>query len=62
MFCEDDDLIKRFKLLGLELITSLDAICYHFVSKTSRFSDEYQNKTQQIEMNSNKNFINPKLK
>ena len=57
MFCEDDDLIKRFKLLGLELITSLDAICYHFVSKTSRFSDEYQSKTQQIENNSNKNFI-----
>ena len=57
MFCEDDDLIKRFKLLGLELITSLDAICYHFVSKTSRFSDEYQNRTQQIEINSNKNFI-----
>jgi GT2 family glycosyltransferase len=57
MFCEDDDLIKRFKLLGLECITSLDAICYHFVSKTSRFSEEYQNKTQQIEYNSNKNFI-----
>jgi GT2 family glycosyltransferase len=57
MFCEDDDLIKRFRLLGLELITSLDAICYHFVSKTSRFSDEYQSKTQQIENNSNKNFI-----
>lgn len=57
MFCEDDDLIKRFNLLGLELITSLDAICYHFVSKTSRFSEEYQNRTQQIEYNSNKNFI-----
>ena len=57
MFCEDDDLIKRFKLLGLDMITSLDAICYHFVSKTSRFSEEYQNKTQQIEFNSNKNFI-----
>jgi GT2 family glycosyltransferase len=57
MFCEDDDLIKRFKLLGLECITSLDAICYHFVSKTSRFSEEYQNRTQQIEYNSNKNFI-----
>jgi hypothetical protein len=57
MFCEDDDLIKRFRLLGLELITSLDAICYHFVSKTSRFSEEYQNRTQQIEYNSNKNFI-----
>ena len=57
MFCEDDDLINRLKLLGLECITSLDAICYHFVSKTSRFSEEYQNRTQQIEYNSNKNFI-----
>lgn len=57
MFCEDDDIIKRFKLLGLEQVTSLDAICYHFVSKTSRFSEEYQNKTQQIEINSNKNYM-----
>lgn len=57
MFCEDDDLISRLSLKGLELITSLDAICYHFVSKTSRFSEEYQNRTQQIEYNSNKNFI-----
>ena len=57
MFCEDDDLIRRLSIKGLELITSLDAICYHFVSKTSRFSEEYQNKTQQIEYNSNKNFI-----
>lgn len=57
MFCEDDDLIRRLSLKGLELVTSLDAICYHFVSKTSRFSEEYQNKTQMIEYNSNKNFI-----
>jgi GT2 family glycosyltransferase len=57
MFCEDDDLILRFKLLGLNLFTSLDAICYHFVSKTSRFSEENKNKTQIIELNSNKNFI-----
>lgn len=57
MFCEDDDLILRWKLLGMNCFTSLDSICYHFVSKTSRFSDEYQNKTQQIEFNSNKNFI-----
>jgi GT2 family glycosyltransferase len=56
-FCEDDDLIRRFKLLGMNLITSLDAICYHFVSKTSRFSKEYETKTQEIEMRSNKNFI-----
>jgi GT2 family glycosyltransferase len=57
MFCEDDDLILRFKLLGLKLFTSLDSICYHFVSKTSRFSEEYQQRTQQIEHQSNKNFI-----
>jgi len=57
MFCEDDDLIRRWKLLGMNCFTALDAICYHFVSKTSRFSDEYQNKTQQIEYNSNRNFL-----
>jgi GT2 family glycosyltransferase len=57
MFCEDDDLIRRWKLLGMECFTALDAICYHFVSKTSRFSEEYQNRTQQIELESNRNYI-----
>lgn len=57
MFCEDDDLIRRWHLLGMNCFTALDAICYHFVSKTSRFSEEYQNRTQQIELQSNKNFI-----
>jgi len=57
MFCEDDDLILRLKLYGLNQFTSLDAICYHFVSKTSRFSEEYENKSKLIEVNSNKNFI-----
>jgi GT2 family glycosyltransferase len=57
MFCEDDDLIRRWKLLGMECFTALDAICYHFVSKTSRFSEEYQNRTQQIELASNRNYI-----
>jgi GT2 family glycosyltransferase len=57
MFCEDDDLILRWKLTELNTITSLDAICYHFVSKTSRFSEEYQQRTQQIELQSNRNFI-----
>jgi len=57
MFCEDDDLIYRWELLGMNCITSLDAICYHFVSKTSRFSEEYQNRTQQIEIKSNRNYI-----
>jgi hypothetical protein len=41
----------------MNLITSLDAITYHFVSKTSRFSDEYQTQTAQIERCSNRNFI-----
>ena len=57
MFCEDDDLIRRWKLLGMTCFTALDAICYHFVSKTSRFSEEYQNRTQQIEIASNRNYI-----
>lgn len=57
MFCEDDDLIRRWKMLGMNCFTALDAICYHFVSKTSRFSDEYQTRTQQIELASNRNYI-----
>jgi GT2 family glycosyltransferase len=57
MFCEDDDLIRRWKMYGMECITALDAICYHFVSKTSRFSDEYEKRTQAIELVSNRNYI-----
>lgn len=56
-FCEDDDLIKRLKLQELNCFTSLDAICYHFVSKTSRFTEEAKQKTQQIEQNSNRTFL-----
>ena len=57
MFCEDDDLIRRWQLLGMNCFTALDSICYHFVSKTSRFSDEYKDRTRIIEHNSNRNFI-----
>jgi GT2 family glycosyltransferase len=57
MFCEDDDLIRRWALLGMNCFTALDAICYHFVSKTSRFSEEYQNRTQQIELQSLRNYV-----
>ena len=57
MFCEDDDLIRRWKMYGMECITALDAICYHFVSKTSRFSEEYEHRTQTIELQSNRNYI-----
>lgn len=56
-FCEDDDLIRRFKLQNLEMKICLNAFCYHFVSKTSRFSEEFQNKTQKLEYNSNRNYI-----
>jgi GT2 family glycosyltransferase len=57
MFCEDDDLILRLKLFGMKMLTSLDAICYHYVSKTSRFSEEFKERTRQIEHNSNRNFL-----
>jgi GT2 family glycosyltransferase len=56
-FCEDDDFLFRAKLKNIELKTIECAITYHFVSKTSRFSDEMKNETQKYEMNSNKNFI-----
>jgi len=56
-FSEDDDLIKRLKLKGLKCFTSLDSIVYHFVSKTSRFSEEAKTKTQQIERNSNRTYL-----
>lgn len=57
MFCEDDDLIIRMKLLGLETIQLNRALVYHFVSKTSRFSKEYENKTKAIEEKSQRNYI-----
>jgi GT2 family glycosyltransferase len=57
MFCEDDDLLYRLELLGTKLIVSLDSLVYHFVSKTSRFSDEYKTTTKLIEYNSNRNYI-----
>jgi GT2 family glycosyltransferase len=57
MFCEDDDLVLRFRLMGVKFYILRNALCYHFVSKTSRFSEEYQHVTKQIEENSNFNFI-----
>lgn len=56
MFCEDDDLILRLKLSGQKPLLSLSAIVYHFVSKTSRFSEEYQNISKKLEENSHRNF------
>ncbi|WP_027387534.1 glycosyltransferase family 2 protein [Chryseobacterium gregarium] len=57
MFCEDDDLIIRLKFLGLETVQLNRALVYHFVSKTSRFSKEYENKTKAIEEKSQRNYI-----
>lgn len=57
MFCEDDDLIIRLRLLGLKTVQLHRALVYHFVSKTSRFSKEYENKTKAIELKSQRNFI-----
>ncbi|WP_449389145.1 glycosyltransferase family 2 protein [Chryseobacterium lineare] len=56
MFCEDDDLILRLKLAGLQLFLSKGSIVYHFVSKTSRFSEEFSKKTKIVEENSLRNF------
>lgn len=56
-FCEDDDFLIRTKLKGYKLKTTECAITYHFVSKTSRFSDEFKNDRHKYEYNSNRNFI-----
>ena len=52
MFCEDDDLHKRYRMAGFEHKVS-SAHVYHFVSKTSRTTTDYQ----QIEIASNRNYI-----
>lgn len=57
MFCEDDDLILRLRMSGEKTFVCPNAMVYHFVSKTSRFSKEFQDKTQKIEENSLRNFI-----
>ena len=56
-FCEDDDFLIRAKLKGYELRTCDSAITYHFVSQTSRFSDDMKNNRQLIEVSSNRNFV-----
>jgi len=56
-FCEDDDFLIRAKLKGYDLKTCDSAIVYHFVSQTSRFSDDYKNERFKYELNSNRNFI-----
>jgi hypothetical protein len=52
MFCEDDDLHRRYRLKGFEHKVS-SAFVYHFVSKTSRANESYK----QIELASNRNYI-----
>ena len=56
-FCEDDDFLIRAKLAGFELKTCDSAMTYHFVSQTSRFSDEMKDVRHNIELASNRNFV-----
>lgn len=56
-FCEDDDFLIRTKLKGYKLKTTESAITYHFVSQTSRFSEEFIDVRYKYEYNSNRNFI-----
>ena len=56
-FCEDDDFLIRAKLKGYNLKTTECAITYHFVSQTSRFSDEMKDVRVAIESHSIRNFI-----
>jgi GT2 family glycosyltransferase len=56
-FCEDDDFLIRAKLKGYQLKTCESAITYHFVSQTSRFSNEFKNDRIFYEIDSNRNFV-----
>jgi GT2 family glycosyltransferase len=56
-FCEDDDFLLRAKLKGYNLKTTDCAITYHFVSQTSRFSDDYRDQRRIYEVCSNRNFV-----
>ena len=56
-FCEDDDFLIRAKLKGYELKTCNSAITYHFVSQTSRYSEDIKDKRNEIELCSNRNFV-----
>jgi GT2 family glycosyltransferase len=56
-FCEDDDFLIRAKLKGYDLKTCESAIVYHFVSQTSRFSDDFKKDRVVHELSSIRNFI-----
>jgi len=45
------------KLKGYKLKTTTCAITYHFVSQTSRFSEEFKKDRMKYEINSNRNFV-----
>lgn len=57
MFCEDDDFLYRMQQKNVTGFTTLNSLVYHFVSKTSRFSDDFKSNTLEIEKNSTKNYI-----
>jgi GT2 family glycosyltransferase len=61
VFCEDDDLILRFRHLGCNIQTTNTAVVYHFVSKTIRFSsvpiETWNHSSEETEANSARNFI-----
>lgn len=57
MFCEDDDLFNRLALNDVNMFAINRALCYHFVSKTSRFSEEYKQRTAEIEARSNRTYV-----
>lgn len=56
-FCEDDDFLIRAKIKGYNLKTCESAIVYHFVSQTSRFSNDFKKDRTMYEVSSIRNFI-----
>lgn len=56
-FCEDDDFLIRAKIKGYDLKTTECAVVYHFVSQTSRFSEDFKKDRMTNEMASNRNFV-----
>jgi len=60
-FCEDDDFLLRLLHYGCDLQTTNAALVYHFVSRTSRFSNVpeivWNQSTGSVEFNSQRNFI-----
>ena len=54
VFCEDDDFMVRLRILGYHTYLDYSAVCYHFVSKSSREVVGAGMTRQELE--SNKNF------